>query len=206
MSDQVTAPDVPVSTWSIARAAALAFAAAVVVLVTIVLPAEFSIDPLGTGRLLGLTQLRAQPAPILPVTAAPEGPLAPQPVDYKMDTVEFSLLPQVGFVEYHYRLPKGAPMVYSWKATGKVLVDFHAQQDGAPPDVADTFEKGEMTEGRGAYTAPYPGLHGWYWENRTNAVVRITVTSAGFYTAATEFRDDGTSVPHELRPVPVSSQ
>ncbi|MEQ1573178.1 MAG: hypothetical protein ABL993_02925 [Vicinamibacterales bacterium] len=200
-------PDTPESKLSIVRMTAVALAVAVAILVTTILPAEYGIDPLGTGRVLGLTQISgaARTAPVVPVVAAAEGPLVPHSTDYKADTTEFAILPYVGFVEYHYHLDKGTAMVYSWTATGNVVVDFHAQQDGGPPDVAETFEKGEMNAGRGVYTAPYTGLHGWYWENRTNQVVRIKLSSVGFYTSATEFRDDGSSASHELRTVPAGS-
>ena len=45
------------SRFAIAKAAALALVVAAVLLVTAVLPAEYGIDPLGTGRALGLTDL-----------------------------------------------------------------------------------------------------------------------------------------------------
>ena len=44
-------------------ATAIAIGAAAVILITIVLPAEYGIDPLGTGRALHLTDLaKAKPA------------------------------------------------------------------------------------------------------------------------------------------------
>jgi hypothetical protein len=208
--EQTVVPGAPApSRRAIAQATLVALAVAAIVLVTTVLPAEYGIDPLGTGRALGLTRLSAQgasAAPIVPVVAAASGPLKPQASDFKTDTAVFSLLPYVGFVEYHYRLAGGATMEYAWKADGKVAVDFHTQPDGKPPEASETFEKGEMDGGRGAYVSPYNGLHGWYWENRTDKVVRITVTSSGFYTEATEFRDDGTSVPHAVKSVTVSPE
>src|SRR5437773_2443403 len=39
------------------RSTLIAVAAAAVLLVTVVLPAEYGIDPTGTGRLIGLTQM-----------------------------------------------------------------------------------------------------------------------------------------------------
>lgn len=181
--------------WTVAAA----FVTAAFLLVTMVLPAEYGIDPLGTGQALGLLRLANVPTVVsAPVVAATGGPLSKREGAYRADTAEFSLLPSGGFVEYHYHLEKGAAMLFEWAATGALELDFHAQADGAPSDVAETFEKGRARSGRGSYLAPYTGLHGWYWENRTNEVVRITLSSTGFFDKAVEFRDDGTSVDHPL--------
>jgi len=48
------------SVGKLIRATLFALILAAVVLVVAVLPAEYGIDPLGTGKLLGLTQLAEQ--------------------------------------------------------------------------------------------------------------------------------------------------
>ena len=45
------------STAQLLRSTFIALFAAVAILVTVVLPAEYGIDPTGTGRALGFTQL-----------------------------------------------------------------------------------------------------------------------------------------------------
>ena len=45
------------STAQLVRSTALAAASAVVLLLTVVLPAEYGVDPTGIGRLLGLTEM-----------------------------------------------------------------------------------------------------------------------------------------------------
>jgi hypothetical protein len=55
--------------------------------------------------------------------------------------------------------------MYSWKATAPIDFDFHTEPAGRPADASETFERGEAAESRGFYTAPYDGIHGWYWEN-----------------------------------------
>lgn len=42
---------------ALARSTAIAIASAAVLLLTVVLPAEYGIDPTGAGRVLGLTQM-----------------------------------------------------------------------------------------------------------------------------------------------------
>src|SRR6185436_12056092 len=114
----------------IALAAAGAMLVAGVLLMAAVLPAEYGVDPLGTGKLLGLTSLAQANAPAAAGGAAAEAPppesLEPvrpgantaQTVSLKQDTVTFKLGPFEGR-EYKYRMEKGASMVYSWTSTGK---------------------------------------------------------------------------------------
>ena len=178
-SPQVTGA--PRSAGSIAKATALAFVAAVVILVTVVLPAEYGVDPLGTGEALGLTRLGNTPEVAMPpVTPAAGGPLAPQLSSYRLDSRTLTV-PSLGSIEFKYALAKGAPVLYSWTATAPVDFDFHTEPAGRPADASETFERGEALEKGGFYTAPYDGLHGWYWENLNDSDVTITLEAAGFF-------------------------
>ncbi len=173
-------PPAAVSGRRLLTATAIAFLVAAVVLVAAVLPAEYGIDLLGTGRLLGLTAL----ADIRP------GVIAPQPAGFREDTVEFVLGPFES-VEYKYHLEISAAMLYSWRTTAPVTYDMHSEPEDAPEGYAESFDKGEANAAHGADTAPFSGIHGWFWENRSQTDVTVTLTTAGFYTAATEFRDGG---------------
>lgn len=192
-----TAPRSVPSTRALTKATAVALIVATVILLTIVLPAEYGIDPLGTGATTGLIGLSQTPPP--PIVASESGPVRPQPADYKTDTRQFGLLPFGGFVEYKYQLKAGATVLYTWQSTAEVNFDMHTEPTGKPPEASDSFERGAALEGHGSYTAPYDGIHGWFWENAGEAPVTITVTTAGFYTAAKEFKDDGTSVEHAVQ-------
>jgi len=185
------APPVP-SGRALAKATAVALLIGIGVLVTTVLPAEFGIDPIGTGRALGLLDLyasesaAADPAVILPTEG---GPVFTQVNPYKVDSREFTI-GAYGTLEFKYQLAGGTAMLYEWKATEPVSFDFHTEREGNP-DASDTFEKGEASEKSGAYIAPYTGIHGWYWKNNTEREVRITLTSTGFYASAKLFVDGG---------------
>jgi hypothetical protein len=172
------------SRQSLLKASLGALAVALVVLVTAVLPAEFGIDPLGTGRLLGLNNLfaaeQATPPPIAP---AKGGPLTPQSPEYRVDNREFGLGPGSSF-EFKYVLAEGSAMVFAWEADGPLDFDFHTEPDGKPPEASDSFERGTGTGSRGVYVAPYSGIHGWYWENKGEKFVMFKVTTAGFYSGA----------------------
>jgi hypothetical protein len=166
-------------------ATCVALAAAAIVLVAAVLPAEYGIDPLGIGRATGLMDLFAaggeeEAATPANITPGLTGPVFPRPYDWKVDTREFTIAPGTG-IEFKYELDRGSTFVYSWKATNFVNYDFHTEPEGKPSSASESFDKGEAAQRRGAYTAPYDGIHGWYWENGTNRDVKVTLQTAGFY-------------------------
>jgi hypothetical protein len=182
----------------LALAAGAALLAAGVLLVTVVLPAEFAVDPLGTGAKLGLLPLGevGQQVDALKQQASEAGRaggaaaiVAAQDKPFQQESVDFKLAPREG-MEYKYRLDKGEALLYAWNATAPVNFEFHAEPDGAPAGYAQTYEKkSAQMQASGTLTAPFPGIHGWYWENTTDREVTVTLKSAGFYNLAHEFRN-----------------
>jgi hypothetical protein len=190
------------------RTTAIAFAVAVVILITIVLPAEYAIDPIGTGRLLGLTDIASPPVTIAadarPAGAAlkpiAKGPVGEYPAEYTFDVFEVTLQPYE-YVEYKYHLEQGATMLYAWKASAPLIQDFHGERaavNGGEP-TEESFDKENRREASGSLTAPFAGIHGWYWENPGGEPVTIRLTSSGFYGSAIEIRSDRTRHPRTLR-------
>ncbi len=198
MTEQNLQTAAPPSKQKLAKATILALLVAVVILVTVVLPAEYGMDPLGTGAALGLTSLsEAKGAtPAGPVTTAPviTGVYTAQPKIYKVDTEEIPLAPGMG-VEIKYHMAKGAGLIYSWKATGPVMFEFHGVPDQKPnPDYYDSYElddKVGKTESNGSFTAPSTGIHGWFWENKGDKSVNVVLHSAGFYDSIKYFGASG---------------
>jgi hypothetical protein len=206
----------------IATAALIAALVAATILVVAVLPAEYGLDPLGTGKALGLMELAnatekpaPAPQPAQAAAAAPADPPAdtanaativpvlkpsPKPGDaptvtgafieqpdrYKIDSREIKLAPGEG-MEIKYHMQKGAGLVYSWKATGKVIFEFHGEPDQKPAGaVEDYYEsyKNETAGGdssHGTFIAPSTGIHGWFWDNESGGPVTVNLVSAGFY-------------------------
>ena len=164
---------------SIKKLMLAAFAAvliAVLVFVGAVLPAEYGVDPLGTGEALGLLAL----AQVVAITA--------EDGEYRTDTFELRLAPSE-WVEYTYRLQEGEAMVYTWFATSSVEYNFHSAPDGAPPGYAESFDSAASEMANGSYVAPFTGIHGWYWENPGTEELIITLSTAGFYRDAHVARD-----------------
>lgn len=152
---------------------------AALVLVTLVLPAEFDRDPLGVGEALGIRGLSRQPQ---------LESVRNETIGYREDAVTFELLP-FEFVEYKYRLPEGGTILYSWSATAVVAFDFHGEPDDGPEGFAESYRIGKADRENGAFAAPFGGIHGWFWENRGAHAVTVTLTTAGFYSAALQYRD-----------------
>lgn len=178
----------------IAVAAGAALLGAGLILVMFVLPAEYGVDPLGTGARVGLLELGVVGRQVEALSEASASGatgqatlLVPQDRAFKQETVDFKVGPRAG-MEYKYRLDKGEALLYSWQATGPVSYELHGEPDGAPRGYADSYEKGQGTSVSGTFTAPNPGIHGWYWENAGNQEVTVTLTTAGFYNMSHEFR------------------
>jgi hypothetical protein len=177
---------------AIAKATGIALAVALLLLFTAVLPAEYGIDPLKTGKALHLTDLakateskaESKPAVGARPVAAPAGIYTAQPGIFKTDSEDLSLMPGEG-VEIKYHMQKGAGMLYSWKATGPVAFEFHGEPDNKPNK--DYFESYELNDKAGAdhangsFTAPSTGIHGWFWENKGKKEIEIHLVTAGFY-------------------------
>ena len=155
---------------------------AIVLLLAFVLPAEYGVDPLGTGRVLGLVSMSGAASTGQPVPApAVDAAALVANEEYRVDARQITV-PSLGSVEFKYRLAKGAPMLYSWRASAPLDFDFHTEPAGKPPEASETFERGEAAYKRGVYTAPYDGIHGWYWENVYDTDVVVTLDAAGFFT------------------------
>ncbi|MBT3530246.1 MAG: hypothetical protein HOF74_04375 [Gammaproteobacteria bacterium] len=169
----------PPSTRNIIIASCIAFAVAMVVLFTAILPAEFGRDPLGTGELLGLNVLSAE-----------ENPFEEHAEIHRTDYVEFILEPFQS-VEYKYLMDLDAPMIFSWVADGEVYYDMHAEPAGLGEEYAESFEQGNADRRMGSFHAPFAGIHGWFWENRSLNTIVVEVYSSGYYQTSTVFRDGG---------------
>ncbi|NQX88874.1 MAG: hypothetical protein HRT77_09430 [Halioglobus sp.] len=159
-------------------ASAAAFLVAVILLVTVLLPAEYGWDPLGTGAALGLLGMAVDDVAVLDEQDSP----------WRQDAIALQLAPFES-VEYKYRLQQGEALLFQWRADGEVLFDLHAEPDGAAQGYAESFATGRGSGANGSYTAPFPGLHGWFWQNRGDKTVIVTLQTSGYFDRAVEFRD-----------------
>ena len=178
--------DLP-SSAQLLRATLGAVAVAAALLFTVVLPAEYGIDPVGIGPVLGIYRAPEPAAEPLPASAgeagggAGTGSLFTSPTPYRSDEMSITLAAGEG-AEIKAQMAAGQRLVYSWTATGNgVDVDMHGEAiDKAGGD--RSYQTGEFqTSGHGAFEAPMAGNHGWFWQNLNDDPVTVTVKTAGFY-------------------------
>jgi len=164
------------------------FLVAGVVTVLFVLPAEYGIDPTGSGRLLGLDRLRQAPEVVVETRAAPVEIARTYGNPFRSDTVQIhlgGLEDNYGQMEYKISMQPGDTMVYSWTASHALDYEFHGhtlETEHDPTINVMNYEAGNSTGVNGAFTAPLDGIHGWYFLNRdVDTPVDIEIKLSGYY-------------------------
>ncbi|MBX3706957.1 MAG: hypothetical protein KF911_10055 [Pseudomonadales bacterium] len=154
-----------------------ALAGAAILLVTVVLPAEYGFDPLGTGAKLGLTGLAASTPGIV------------QDADLPPRTVQLSLeLDPFESVEVKFHLDGDFPLLFAWRADGELIAELHGEPDTGSAGRAQAFQSVRSSARQGSLRVPFAGWHGWYWENRSGATVRLDLEVYGFTGRVREYR------------------
>ncbi|MDP1675215.1 MAG: transmembrane anchor protein [Burkholderiales bacterium] len=205
-TDLPTRAELP-STARLLRSTVIALLVAATLLVTTVLPAEYGIDPTGIGRALGLTQMgeikkslaaeasaesAAPPAASVQAAAASVAPAekpAPTPAPAPKEaapaaqhTMTVKLKPGQG-AEIKVTMRKDATVRYEWSTEGgPVNYDTHGDPVNAPKNFYHGYGKGRNTASdSGTLQAAFDGTHGWFWRNRTNSEVTVTLKTSGDY-------------------------
>jgi hypothetical protein len=205
-TDIPTRAELPTSR-QLLRSTLIAIVSAAAILVTVVLPAEYNIDPTGIGRVLGLAEmgeikqqlaeeaerdrLMDQQLQEAPVPGEQSGLLgkffsgllvsqahAQETVAGRSDTMSITLKPGEG-MEVKLTMLKAAKVNFSWTVEGGV-VNFDMHGDGGGEEIS--YEKGRAAPGaEGVLEAGFDGKHGWFWRNRGKADVVVTLTTQGDY-------------------------
>lgn len=178
--------------WLTASAAA----AGLVFVLVGVLPAEYQRDPTGLGRLTGIDRLWAPEEQVVPASAqAANGASAPAsrsyPAPFRSDVVEIPLgsgdAMEGSELEYKVHLKAGSSYVYSWSVDGvpdpeEFYTEFHGHtiEQGKAMTVAE-YRKATGTSDHGVLTAPFDGVHGWYFQNQSVKPVTVKLRLSGFY-------------------------
>ena len=193
-SDLPTRAELP-SSKQLLRSTIIALIVATILLLTVVLPAEYGIDPTRIGRVLGLTKMGEIKTQLAEEAARDRAAdevqtAAPQKTDSrpakpaageKSDELTVTLKPGEG-AEIKLTMTKGAKARYEWRsAGGRVNHDTHG--DG-PGGATHSFSKGrEVETDSGELVAPFDGNHGWFWRNRTDGEVTVTLKVSGEYSS-----------------------
>ena len=196
------------SSKQLIRSTVIAGPAAVAILVTVVLPAEYNIDPTGIGEALGLAEMgeiKSQLAEeaeadrqmgldeqsslldgvlgLFVGTAYAQEAAPAKGGEAWRDETTFTLKPGDS-AEWKMVMEAGQTAEYQMLVEGgRVNFDLHGHGGGN----SVTYEKGRGSTGaEGEVTADFDGEHGWFWRNRDSADVTVTVQVRGEYA---EFKD-----------------
>jgi hypothetical protein len=99
------------------------------------------------------------------------------------DEVSYTLNPGEG-IEVKLAMEEGQTARFAWTANGSV-VNFDLHGDGGGQSIS--YEQGRaVPEQAGELTAAFTGNHGWFWRNRTEAPVTVTLRTGGSVVAPVE--------------------
>jgi hypothetical protein len=197
MEEKVHAPtigELP-TTRQLNRATLIAAGVAVLILVTAVLPAEYGIDPTGVGRLVGLTEMgEAKRQAATPDAQAASAAADAESGDLTLDEAPaaadaqpgaqsgeatLTLQPNEGS-EVKATMKAGQEFSYEWSTGGpKINFELHGEEHGAAAGEYTSYEKGTSAGASGTFRTPFDGTHGWYWRNRSDSPITVTVKAKG---------------------------
>ncbi|WP_459210901.1 hypothetical protein [Aquimarina rhabdastrellae] len=195
----------------IIKSVVIAFVIGMVVLITAVFPAEYGMDPLQTGKLLGFSKLYQEDKVIVEtevktttttpsykkITLEKVGSPAsvPKPIEannpppevqytQREDTIEV-VVPAGKGIEYKFKMLKYGSVKYEWMTNkGVVYIDFHGEvkQKNPPKNVFyESYTLAYSNNMAGTLTAPFEGKHGWYYRNDTKEDITIQLRLKGEY-------------------------
>lgn len=186
-------PDRPMPRRLLVAVTLGAAALAALIVLGAILPAEFNRDPLGVGRLTGLSRLWAPDEKTIDAKGAGAALAHEYDTPFRTDVVEiplgdFMAGAEASELEYKVRMKKGATLIYSWTVEGAADPrDFHFDQHGhttpAPgqPMTVATWRQAFGLKQQGALTAPFDGIQGWQFSNSSETPVVVKLRLAGFY-------------------------
>jgi len=159
------------STTALIKSTVIALIIAALAVVSIILPAEYNIDPTGIGEKLGLTALAISE---VENTSKIEFTQISDNVDV--------IVPAGRGVEFKFSMQKFKKMTYEWQTDGEPLYfDLHGEPEGDTTGYFESYAIATLTEMKGSFTAPFAGSHGWYWKNESNTPVVVKLNVNGEY-------------------------
>jgi len=180
------------SSAKLIKSTIIAVVVAGVILVTLVLPAEFGIDPTGVGKLTGLQRMGEiksalaeeakadEEARLLALGTGESTPIVDAEGESSSQTHEMSVTLEPGeSTEIKLTMHKGDAVEFEWATDANdAFYDLHADSSAVSYHV---YEKGSSSSMTGTLTAAFDGNHGWYWKNKSEVSMTITLSTAGTY-------------------------
>ena len=182
----------------------LAAVAAAVILITIVLPSEYGIDPTGIGKAVGLAEMGEIKVQLAEEAEADRlSGLQNREADQEQSSLggrffsffvgaalaqtaeadwtdQFSVTLTPGeWTEVKLVMEEGGEAEFMW-VTENGVVNFDLHGDSSNDSIS--YEKGRaVPRAEGVLTAAFTGNHGWFWRNRDGQDVTVTLFVRGDY-------------------------
>ena len=178
--------DLPTSS-QLLKSTMVAICVGCALLILFVLPAEYGTDPTGVGELLGLkkmgeikTRLKQD---FLKENDGAKDELMVESETGKenQDVMEFVIAPDEA-IEIKLEMKKGSIAKYKWTTqNGGLNYNLHGDgYNGSQKSIS--YKKGRMTNSdSGEFKSKFDGYHGWFWRNRNNESVTVTLETFGDY-------------------------
>ena len=156
-------------------------------LILFVLPAEYGNDPTGVGELLGLKKMGEIKIRLKQdflkenVSARDELMVESETGKENQDVMEFVIAPDEA-IEIKLEMKKGSIAKYNWTTkNGGLNYNLHGDgHKGSQKSIS--YKKGRMTSSdSGEFKSEFDGYHGWFWRNRNNESVTVTLETIGDY-------------------------
>ena len=188
-AQQPTEKDLPTSA-QLLKSTIIAIMVAIILLVMVILPAEYGTDPTGVGKLLGLKEMGEIKMNLLDEfqkESSQENAVSSMDIDHtediieNEDVVEQTLEPGQA-IEIKLEMKSGALVQYKWETSkGGLNYDLHGDgYKGSQKFVS--YKKGRMVQSdSGELQAEFDGYHGWFWRNRENFSVTVILQTSGDY-------------------------
>lgn len=183
----------PLSRRALVFVTATALAAAIAISLVAVLPAEFNRDPTGLGKATGIAALWAPEETVVGSTQSGQPAQRSFSTPFRRDELDIELGDsdrQDGreAVEFKVRMTKGSALLYTWQVVRiadpeEFYTEFHGHTvvAGKSMTVAN-YRKATGASDNGVLTAPFDGVHGWYFQNQSARPVKVRLRLSGFYT------------------------
>jgi len=184
--------DLP-SSSQLLRSTIVALFVAVMLLLCIIIPAEYGTDPTGIGALVGLKKMGEIKASLeqealnenqnFDEYISPNEEIRERVETSKgnKDVMEFVIAPDDA-IEIKLEMKKGSIAKYKWETQSGGL-NYNLHGDGYKgSQKSTTYKKGRMTNSdNGEFKAEFDGYHGWFWRNRNTEAVTVILETDGQY-------------------------
>ena len=178
--------DLPTSS-QLLKSTMVAICVGCALLILFVLPAEYGTDPTGVGELFGLKKMGEIKTRLKQdflkenIGAKDELMVESETGKENQDVMEFVIAPDEA-IEIKLEMKKGSIAKYKWTTqNGGLNYNLHGDgYNGSQKSIS--YKKGRMTNSdSGEFKSEFDGYHGWFWRNRNNESVTVTLETIGDY-------------------------